>query len=207
MATIQKIRASYSRPDAVYRTLSPLAKELQGRLIDEMTGRYFFALSMREAEYYSQPWKNWEATVRRFPNSVSDIEEASRCFALSRYAAAVFHSLQIIEVGLIELGTFINVADPKSGWTAVTNQLRKIMRTEYDKRTDFEKNNGPFLEQVQATTEALQTAWRNKISHAQGRLVLMASDFNAEIAEEILFATRSFMRRLATGLPPGALAS
>ena len=124
LATIEKIRVLYSKPDAEYRTFGPLAEELNGRLTDEMQGRYFFALSMREAEYYSKPWKNWEEIVRRFPYSVSDIEEASKCFALSRYGAAVFHSLRTIEVGLIELGTFIGIADPKSGWTAVANRLR-----------------------------------------------------------------------------------
>jgi hypothetical protein len=75
------------------------------------------------------------------------------------------------------------------------------MKSEYNARTDFERDNYQFLEQVHATAEALQVAWRNKISHAQGRLVLVSKDFSPEIAEEILFATRAFMRRLAGGLP------
>jgi hypothetical protein len=162
---------------------------------------------MREAEYYSKPWKNWEEILRRFPDTASDIEEASKCFALSRYGAAVFHSLQIIEIGLIELGTFIGVADPKSGWTAVANRLAKILSTKHHDRTEFEKQNFEFLEQVQGTVEALKNAWRNKVSHAQGKLVLLTKDFSPEIAEEILFATRAFMRRIATGLPAGGSAS
>jgi hypothetical protein len=59
-----------------------------------------------------------------------------------------------------------------------------------------------MFEQVHQTAEALKNAWRNKISHAQGRLVLMTATFSPEIAEEILFGTRAFMRRLADGLPP-----
>jgi len=49
--------------------------------------------------------------------------------------------------------------------------------------------------------EALKSAWRNKIDHAQGRLILMAVDFTPDIAEEIIIASRSFMRRLATEMP------
>jgi len=47
---------------------------------------------------------------------------------------------------------------------------------------------------------------QESISHAQGRLVLMKKEFSPEVAEEILFATRSFMRRLADGLPASELA-
>jgi hypothetical protein len=57
------------------------------------------------------------------------------------------------------------------------------------------------LEQIQGTVEGLKNAWRNKISHVQGKLTLMSVEFSPEIAEEILLATRAFMRRLAEDLP------
>jgi hypothetical protein len=72
----------------------------------------------------------------------------------------------------------------------------------YGLRTPFEKNNVAFLEQLQATVEALKNAWRNKISHSQGKLAVMSGAFNKNIAEEVVYATRAFMRRLAEGLPP-----
>jgi len=121
---------------------------------------------------------------------------------LSRYAASVFHSVQITEVGLVELGTFLKVKDPHSGWTAVANALDRMVKTDYSKRTAFEKRHYAALEQIQGTVQALKNAWRNKISHVQGRLVLMGTDFGSERAEEIFMATRAFMRRLAEDIPP-----
>jgi hypothetical protein len=56
---------------------------------------------------------------------------------------------------------------------------------------------------MHATAGALNNAWRNNFSHAQGKLVLMTSEFSRDIAEEIMVASRSFMRRLATEMPPG----
>jgi hypothetical protein len=94
------------------------------------------------------------------------------------------------------------VPDPKSGWTAVTNALNKVVTKPRKDMTRFEKKNFTSLEQVRATVEALKNAWRNKISHADGRLALLSTEFNPEIAEEILLASRAFMRRLAEGLPP-----
>jgi hypothetical protein len=119
-----------------------------------------------------------------------------------RYAAAVFHSVQVVEVGLIDLGEFIGVNDPHSGWTAVSNALDKVIAKKHQDRTAFELANFKFLEQVHGTVAGLKNAWRNKISHVHGKSVLMTKDFSPEVAQEILYATRSFMRRLADGLPP-----
>ena len=199
--TVRKIQLLVSEPTATHGQLRLLMLELQGRLIDEMLGTVFLSLSPYEAVYYNKPRQGWEEIIDRFPRTLSDIEEARKCFALSRYAASVFHSIQIVEAGLIDLGGFIKVSDRKSGWTAVSNELNKIMKKRYEDLTQFEKDNRLFLEQVQGTVEALKNAWRNKISHADGKLILMTKDFSPEVAEEILFATRAFMRRLATGLP------
>jgi hypothetical protein len=55
---------------------------------------------------------------------------------------------------------------------------------------------------MQGTVEALKNAWRNKISHVSGqRLLLVSSEFTPDTAEEIMTATRAFMRRLTESLP------
>ena len=201
VATIRKIEQFAEEADPPPDQLIELMRELQGRLYDELNSVYFFSLTPREAGYYSKPRDGWEEIIARFPEASDDIEEAYKCFALSRYAAAVFHSVQIIEHGLIALGEFLQIKDPLSGWTATSNELRRIAKTSYENRSDFEKHNSQFIEQTHGTVEALKNAWRNKISHAQGKLAVLTTNFSPEIAEEILFASRSFMRRLAEGLP------
>jgi hypothetical protein len=204
LATIRKIRSILTKgnAEASVADIAPLDIELQGRIFDELEQKILFSLSIKESEYYRNSCNCWDDILSRFPESLTDVEEASKCFALSRYAASVFHSTQVVESGLIELGTYIGVNDPRSGWTAVTNKLTAIIKKTHGDRTDFEKRNFDFLEQICGTTEALKNAWRNKIGHAQGRLTLLNKDFTPDIAEEILFASRAFMRRLADGLPP-----
>jgi hypothetical protein len=201
-ASAEKLVAFYGQQKPTYKGQADLFAELKGRLVDEKRKRIFFVLTLKETEFYSKPLLGWEPIVSRFPSILNDLEEASKCLALSRYAAAVFHSTQIVEAGLIELGTFLKVTDPLSGWTAVSKALTSVIAKNHNQRTPFEKRNFPFLEQVQGTVASLKNSWRNKISHAQGRLVLMTTDFSPEIAEEILMATRSFMRRLTDDLPP-----
>ena len=185
-----------------WEALKPLSEEMGKRLVDETSDKLFFAMAPIESEFYCKPRRGWEVSIKRFPEIVDDVEEASKCFALSRYPAAVFHSVQIVEAGLIELGGFLKVKDPFSGWTAVSSALNQVTKKEHKRRTAFERQNFAFLEQVQGTVEGLKNAWRNKISHVGGRLVVMTKEFSPEVAEEILFATRAFLRRLAEGLPP-----
>jgi hypothetical protein len=185
-----------------WASLSGASAEFLGRLHDETDDRTFFSLNLRETEYFTKPVLGWESPVARFPEILGDVEEARKCFALSRYSGAVFHSIQIIESGLITLGTYLRVTDPKSGWTAVSGALEKVIKKEHKNRGLFERKNFAFLEQMHGTVAGLKNAWRNKISHAHGKLVLMTTDFSPDVAEEILISSRSFMRRLAEGLPP-----
>lgn len=201
VSSIQKMRRLIAGKRSDNKRLGELATELSNRLFDEMSQKLYFSLTAGESDHYLNFRSGWQQVIDRFPDTLEDIEEARKCFAFSRYAGSVFHSLQVVEAGLIKLGTLISLNDPHSGRTAVCGQLKKVVEKKYTDRTDFEKQNYQFLEQTQATAEALKNAWRNKVSHAQGKLALIAKDFSPEIAEEILMATRSFMRRLADGLP------
>lgn len=180
-------------------------REMKSRLTDELSTKFLVQFPAHRRPYFDTPTKGWEKTIERFPETLSDIEEMNKCFALARYPAAVFHSTQVIESTLIYLGRFLEIRDPKSGWTATCNDLRRLVGTKYDQLDTGEKKHFPFLQQVNTTAVALNDAWRNKISHAQNRLILMTKDFSPDIAEEILVASRGFARRLADELPEGTI--
>ena len=170
-------------------------------LMTELEARVFVPIAPDHARYYREPTKDWEEVIERFPDAVSDIEEAGKCYALGRYAASVFHGIQVVEHGLLSLGEFMQIADPKSGFTAVANELRRVTTKRHSDRSDFEKKHFAFFEQMYGSVEALKTAWRNKVYHAQGKSTVMTADFSPAVAIEIYMATRGFMRRLATDLP------
>ena len=186
--------------------IAKMIKEVRPRMIDEMSTKLFLQLPSSKRAYFDTPLKGWDEVAGRFPETIRDIEEMSRCFSLSRYPAAVFHSLQAVESTLIHLGVFLMVRDPKSGWTSVCNELSRIVTgTKFTQLQDYEKRHFAFLEQVHATATCLKNAWRNKIDHSMNKLTLLTADFSPDIAEEIILASRSFMRRLAAELPQGVI--
>jgi hypothetical protein len=184
-------------PESMPDMLSDIQKSLE----DELSTRLFFQLRTERGKFFEDPAAGWEKVLERFPDAHTDVEEMHKCFALSRYAGSVFHSVQTIEFGLLDFGKFLDVEDPKSGWTAVSQKLEKLTKTKFPELNDKHQKHFPFIEQMQGTVTALRNAWRNKISHAHGKLVLMTSEFAPDVAEEIIMATRAFMRRLAAELP------
>ncbi len=179
-----------------------IQREIPVLIENELATHSFLAINPSRKEYFDEPRKGWEEVIDRFSDSVMDVEEMRKCFALSRYAGCVFHSVHIIEFGLIDIGKWLpNVNDPKAGWPSVTHELERIVNLGYTKLTAFEQTHFIFIEQTNALMKALKFAWRNKISHAGGKLHVLSPDFAPEIAEEIMMASRGFMRRLAVDLP------
>jgi hypothetical protein len=178
-----------------------MASTLAMHVEDECSTKLFFALEADRKKYFNSPTNAYEDAIKRFPDVTDDIIESSKCFALGRNAASVFHSTQAIETGMLYLGKFLSVKDPKPGFVATVNELNRIVKLDPQKRSAFELQHYAFIEQIHASVISLQNAWRHKISHVAGRLTLMTADFSEEVAEEILMATRAFMRRLATEMP------
>lgn len=168
----------------------------------EMRRALFLYVPQQRATFYTEPLKGWEPVLQRFKKATEDIEEALKCFALDRYGGAVFHMMLVAERGALEIANFIGTDDAKPGWRTATLALERItQRTEYRKLPTKEQQYFGLFEQVLPLMLSMQRAWRDKISHADNRLMLLSGDFQAYVAEEIISATRAFMRRLAEDLP------
>lgn len=174
---------------------------LRTTLMAELDATVFLPVSAADARYYREPARDWEEVIARFPEASDDIKEASRCYALGRYPASIYHCMQALEHGLLALGRFMGVEDPKSGFTAVSNALERVLKARYDDLSDFQKEHRPLFEQLNRPIQAIKDACRNKVDHAQGRAVLLRADFSPSIAMEIYTSTQGFLRRLATELP------
>ncbi len=173
---------------------------LEGTLRAEMQSSLFLFMYPDRARYYTDPLREWETVLARFPKMGIDVEESSRCFACDRYAGSIFHVLLIAEFGVIQVAKLFGVEGDKPGWGAL-DRLEKINDKKYAERSDLEKQHSQFLGHVLPLMLAIKDAWRHKISHVENKLVWMDTVFSPQIAEEIISSTRGFMRRLATDLP------
>jgi hypothetical protein len=165
----------------------------------ELSCHFYVGISEDRKKSFCDSLAGWEDIIKCFPASSDDIEEMNKCWALCRYGAAVFHSLLVMEYGLVELGNLLQVTDPKLGWDASCRRLETIVKAGHNANQtglDF-----GFLEQLNVCIQAVKLAWRNKINHAVGKPAIMGGGFAPYVTEEIISTTRGFMRRLAERLP------
>ncbi len=173
-------------------------KALHENIERELSCRFYVGIAEDRKSFYCESHKGWEEIAKVFPRSVDEIEEMNKCFALCRYSAAVFHSLLVVEFGLVRLGELLGVTDPKEGWDASCRKLETIVNAGYKANTTG--LNFEFLTQLNACIQTMKLAWRNKINHATGKVLVMSGGFAPYVAEEIIVTTRGFMRRLAEGI-------
>jgi hypothetical protein len=174
---------------------------ISGSIRREMKRTLFMYIPRERAHWFLEPLKDWETVTSRYPDTIHDIEEAGKSFACDRFDATVVHMMLVAEFGAMQIGRLLEINDPKLGWPRVSQELKRITSAKFPELNAIEKKHFPFLEQISPLMLAMQNAWRHKVSHAESRLVLLKGEFQPYVAEEIILATRAFMRRLATELP------
>ena len=95
-------KANYIVEKATKRDIRGQVSELEERIQDELEDGYFLYLSDEEAKLFEPPQplfgKDFEA---QFPSALFELDEASKCRALSRDTAAAFHLMRIVEISLV----------------------------------------------------------------------------------------------------------
>lgn len=197
-ATLDRLIDLLMRDELVQRgEVSRLLEELDGRMRDEMTFSTLFSLNLQEAEWYLLPLKGWEAIAERFPGALSDIEEGTKCLALGRYTACVFHLMRTVEAGLRSLGNALDdpALDPAKNpaWEAILKKCDRELQKPHAERSPEWRTDELFFSTATANLRAVKDAWRNPALHV-GQL------YSEEVTRDIYSAVRSFMRHLATKL-------
>src|ERR1039458_206869 len=184
-----------SRKMAVnYGELESLLRELRERLEDDLQAVVFLGLSLDESRLYKEPLKDWQEVMSRFSRVRHDVEESSKCFALQRYSAAIFHVLLVAEYGIIKVAELFGVAGDKPGWGAL-DRLQRINDQKRKDKSPLEQEHAKFLENLLPLATAIKDSWRHKISHIDNKLEWMDTDFSPEVASEIISANSWKARR------------
>jgi hypothetical protein len=175
-------------------------EELSRTIRREMKNEYFLHLNAQSANWYQKPLEGWDEALSRWSKIKVDIEESGKCYACDRFAAAIFHVLLVAEFGVIELARVLKQEGDRPGWAAA-DRLQRILEKGYKDRSRLERRHSALLNNVMPLLLSIKDSWRHKINHVDNRLIWLDSDFSPRVAEEIIFATRGFMRRLASDLP------
>lgn len=180
------------------RKLAFDAMSVATTLQDELARRIVLVIPSSSQLLYSEPTYQWEEVLAKFPQAQDDVVGMNHCRALGQNAGAIFHAMLAVEVGVIALGKLLGVKDHRPGWDATYKTLKNILANGHKRCPRKLKPHFQTIELIGQSLESMKMAWRNKISHADKKLVILTSDFSEQVAEEIITASRGFMRTLAT---------
>jgi hypothetical protein len=179
-------------------TIQSLFIELNNRIEVELKAHTFFCIPKEQSDFYKAPLKDWQTIIAAFPKTTYDIGEASKCLALRRNTACVFHLMRVMGARVIALGKSLNEptldASRNLTWDNVLRRCGKEVGERFEKMSPVWQMDKQFYAEATAKLFAVKDAWRNPNAHELG------DKYTDEEAEDIYRTTRSFMRHLATKL-------
>lgn len=172
-----------------YRDMFSMCESVQLRLHDELEAKFLISLNKAEADEFVSDGFGDEVH-EKFPSIVFELDEASKCMALGRYTAAVFHWMRSVESALravrLCLGATAPLAAQGRNWGNILNEIRD-MRT--GKAPRWPEND--YFSAVASSIEAVMHAWRNSTMHIENK-------YTREEAESIRDCVKALLKRVAS---------
>jgi hypothetical protein len=178
--------------------LGALCKQLCGRIADELAGEMVLSIPMPKVRFYQPSSPQFGQDVEnKFASAAFEIDEASKCFALNRYTACVFHLMRIMEIGIEAARKSLGIPDPikpaQRNWGAVLKRFKDELeaRNAVNPKRWAQHEDADFFADTYVSLDAVRNVWRNATMHVE-------KTYTEEEAEHIFGAVRGFMRKLAS---------
>ena len=187
--------------------------DIESRFADHVEDVRMFALAAGEEMFLQTADLLMELPdfPTRFPNASFEVEEASKCIAMGRHTASVFHAMRMLELGIRALAKRLNIPDPtrpaERNWKFILGKIQARIDELWPPSSRQPKSEGAQFEALHATLDAVRNPWRNATMHVE-------TIYAPHEALHILRCSAYFMRSLndlsdEDGRPPdddGALA-
>lgn len=171
-------------------------QEIKHNIVSELSEFVFLAVpSTRRALYLQSSPPFGEGVAEQFPEQVKDMAAAARCLALDEWTAAVFHLMRVLEGGIHELASWLNVPLSKGyseQWKNALDQIEKAIRDIEQLPASAKKTSDlTFYSGVVTQFRWFKDAWRNHVSHAR-------TYYDEREALTVWTNVQPFMKQLAT---------
>jgi len=168
---IGRIRDRIKKP-ARFEEIAHLLGELRNRMLDELKGRVNLSITEAEAAIYRDPYPFGEPVASKFPRAAYDIVEASKCLALERSTAAVFHLMRVMELGVQSIGKKLGVSlTQDKTWQKILDDLNAPIKA-LPEKTRTQKRKKEHYSAAHSHLFNVKLAWRNRVMHPKATYTL-----------------------------------
>ncbi|MES2282939.1 MAG: hypothetical protein V4542_16110 [Pseudomonadota bacterium] len=173
--------------------------QLVGCLRHEATTKAAMILPPDKLHLYAPSTPIYGLNIRsKFPSATYDIDEASKCVALGRSTAAVFHLMRVIEVSLKAIAKHLGAKQPNNpNWGSWLVEINR----EIEKRSPVGSKkwvDNDFFQDVYHRLDAIKDAQRNPTLHTE--------TVHTEGEALLIFqVTEAFMQKIASKMDQDGL--
>ncbi len=147
------------RQPAITAQYADLIRQFAGSFrqvfVDQMGKRRFLMLLPRQSRLYDQVKAFGDDVAIAFPSASYDIEEATKCLALERGTACVFHLMRVMEICLRVVAKSLQdpTVDPATNpnWGCILRRIDEELAKPPTKRTADWATNDAFYSGVAAS--------------------------------------------------------
>jgi len=165
------------------------AYEVRKQLHNELKRHRYLSIPEKDASLYEKSDPFGQDVSNALPDAATDIHESSRCIALDRPTAAVFHLMRAVEHGLQKFAAKLGVLMPSEMvWQEILNALNRPIAA-LPQQAQSDKDYKTACAEVAAHLFYVKLAWRNPTMHPK-------SLYSPEEAREIFERSGSFLREL-----------
>lgn len=182
--------------NATYENARIELKDFTGRIRDYLSGRTAFAIPGEQRVYFDEPLKGWDRVADAFPLAVDDIEEASKCLALGRDTACVYHLSGVVQLGLEALASKLKIKlNPHADtWNKLLVDIDNALKARQAAlpRSKWKRVEA-FYAEIVSDIKVMKIAWRNPTMHFR-------RTYTHEQAVKVYNYVREFMIHASTEL-------
>lgn len=169
-------------------------RELRRIMQGELEDHAFLRVEPAHRMFYENPLEEWRDAVGRFPSAQRDLEEASKCLALDRPTACVFHLMRAMGPALTAIAEVLEIRKHFPTWSAFLIAFRSAYTVRFSGKTAADADALAFYSGVEAHLTSVKDAWRNPTMHA------VEISYSESEALDIYRSVGAFLRKIAMRL-------
>lgn len=124
-----------------------------------------------------------------------ELSECSKCLALDRPTAAVFHLMRIMEIGIRAIAECLGIPNPikptERNWGRILDKIKEAIGSKWPTSADRMSGEGAVFEALYASLDAAKNPWRNGTMHVE-------SKYTDSEAENMMAVVKAFMMKLSS---------
>lgn len=161
-----------AKDEVTVRDVRTAIKDVESRMTDECELITVLVLNREQKKMFhsaADEVSGWPISIA-FPEAARELDEASRCYALERSTAAVYHGMRMLEIGLLKFSSHLGIEDPakptERNWGNMLNNIKEQIDVNYPKKERMPKSLGAAYEDIYSSLDAVKNPWRNATMHA-----------------------------------------